>query len=39
VVVLPGPDDSFYLGPDLLQSGEDALVLERVVAELTGAGA
>jgi L-seryl-tRNA(Ser) seleniumtransferase len=37
VVVLPGPDDTFYLGPDLLQPGEDAIVLERVVAELTGA--
>jgi hypothetical protein len=39
VVVLPGCDDSFYLGPDLLQPDEDAIVLERVTYQLTGASA
>jgi hypothetical protein len=31
----PGCDDSFHLGPDLLQPGEEAIVLERMTYELT----
>lgn len=34
VVVLPGGEVSFYLGPDLLEPGQSDVVLRRVVAEL-----
>jgi hypothetical protein len=37
IIVLPGADESFYLGPDLLHAGEDVVVLDRVIAELTAA--
>jgi uncharacterized pyridoxal phosphate-dependent enzyme len=30
IAVLPGPGDSFYIGPDCLQPGEHLIVLERV---------
>jgi uncharacterized pyridoxal phosphate-dependent enzyme len=34
VVVLPGADDSFYLGADLLEPGQADVVLDRLTAEL-----
>jgi L-seryl-tRNA(Ser) seleniumtransferase len=34
VIVLPGIDESFYLGPDLLEPGHSDVVLDRVLAEL-----
>lgn len=39
VVVLPGAGDSFYLGPDLLQPGEEEIVRERVADEVTRSSA
>jgi L-seryl-tRNA(Ser) seleniumtransferase len=34
VIVLPGSDESFYLGADLLEPGQSDVVLTRVLAEL-----
>jgi uncharacterized pyridoxal phosphate-dependent enzyme len=34
IVVLPGPSNDFYIGPDLLEPGEADIVIERVMAEL-----
>ena len=34
VVVLSGADDSFYLGPDLLEPGQKDVLLKRLKAEL-----
>jgi uncharacterized pyridoxal phosphate-dependent enzyme len=37
IVVLPGRANDFYIGPDLLEPGEEEIVIQRVIAELRSA--